>query len=45
MLTHNMYMETFDLHEQILCVSEDLLSELLCIHNVDIGTYDLHGLI
>ena len=29
----------------ILCVSEGFLSELLCIHNVGMGTFDLHGLI
>ena len=40
-----MYRETFDLHELILCVSEGLLSELLCVHNVGIETFDLHGLI
>ena len=37
--------ETFDLHGQILCVSEGFLSELLCVHNVGIETFDLHGLI
>ena len=36
---------TFDLHGLILCVSEDFLSELLCIHNVDIETYGHYGLI
>ena len=34
---------TFDLHGLILCVSEDVLSEFLCIHNVGMGTFDLHG--
>ena len=29
---HNVGIETLDLHGQILCVSEDLLSELLCVH-------------
>ena len=28
-----------------LCVSEDVLSELLCIDNVCSETFDLHGLI
>ena len=37
--------ETFVLHELILCAPEALLSELLCIHNVGMETYDLHGLI
>ena len=36
---------TFVLHELILCVSEGVLSELLCTHIVDIGTFYLHGLI
>ena len=36
---------TFDFYALILCVSEGVLSELLCIHIVDIGTFDLHGLI
>ena len=36
---------SFDLHGLILCVSEGVLSELLCIHNVGMGTFDLHGLI
>ena len=36
-------METFDTHELILSVSEDFLSELLCIHNVYIETFGLHG--
>ena len=39
-----MDMETFDPHELILCVSEDLLFELLCVDNVDIETFDPHGL-
>ena len=26
-------------------MSEGVLSELLCIHNVGMGTFDLHGLI
>ena len=38
-------METFDLHELILCVSEVQLGKLLCSHTVDRGTFDLHGLI
>ena len=33
------------LHGSILSVSEDFLSELLCIHNVDIETFVLHELI
>ena len=37
--------ETFGLHELILCVSEGLLSELLCVHIVGIGTFGPHGLI
>ena len=36
-------METFDLRGLILCVSEGVLSELLCIHIVGMGTFDLHG--
>ena len=28
----------------ILCVSEGFLSELLCIHNVGMGTFDIHEL-
>ena len=36
---------TVDLHALILCVSEGCVSELLCIHIVDIGTSDLHALI
>ena len=35
----------FGLHELILGVSEDSLSLLLCIHNVDMKTFGLHGLI
>ena len=35
----------FCLHGLILCVSEGVLSGLLCAHIVDIGTFDLHGLI
>ena len=38
-------LKTFDLYVLILCVSEGVLSELLCTHIVDIGTFDLHGLI
>ena len=38
-------MGTFGLHELILCVSEGVLSELLCIHIVGIGTFGLHELI
>ena len=35
-------METFGLHGLILCVSEGVISELLCIHIVGIETFDLH---
>ena len=45
MWIHNECTLTFDLHGPILCVSEDFLSQLLCIHNVDMGSFDLHGLI
>ena len=45
MWIHNVGTETFDPHGLILCVSEDVLSELLCVHIVDIETFDLHGLI
>ena len=45
MMIHIIDMETFDLHELILCVSEGVFSVLLCIHIVDIGAFDLHGLI
>ena len=38
-------MGTFGLHGLILCDSEDVLSELLCIHNVGMGTFGLHELI
>ena len=37
-------METFGLHELILCVSEGFLSELLYVHNVGIETFDLYEL-
>ena len=37
-------METFGLHELILCVSEDFYSKLLHTYNGDMGTFDLHGL-
>ena len=43
---HTVGMETFYHHGLILCVSEDYSSELLCIHNLGIGTFfDRHGLI
>ena len=42
---HTVGMETFYHHGLILCVSEGFLSQLLCIHNVDIETYGLHELI
>ena len=32
-------------HALIICVSEGVLSELLCIHIVDMGSFDLNGLI
>ena len=35
----------FHLYELTLYVSEGALSQLLCIHIVDMGTYDLHGLL
>ena len=38
-------MGTFDPHGPILCVSEGVLSELLCIRIVGIGIFYLHGLI
>ena len=38
-------MEPSDLHGLILCVSEGFLYELLCIHNVGMGSFDLHELI
>ena len=39
------FSETFDPHGLILCVSEGVLSELLHIHIVGMGTSDLHALI
>ena len=36
-----MDMETFDLHELILCVTKGLLSQLLCAHNVGMETFEL----
>ena len=36
---------TWELFPFMLCVSEDVLSELLCIGNVCSETFDLHGLI
>ena len=38
-------LETFVPHGLTLCVSEGLLSVLLCIHNVGKETSGLHGLI
>ena len=38
-------METFDLHGLILCVSEDFLAELLCVHNGGTEKFYLHELI
>ena len=37
--------ESFGLHELILCVSEGVLSPLLCIHIVGMETFGLHELI
>ena len=37
-------MGIFDLHGLILCVSEGVLSEMLCIHIVCTGTFDLYEL-
>ena len=42
---HIVGMGTSGLHGLILCVSEGVLSELLCAHIVGIGTFDLRGLI
>ena len=42
---HNGGIGSFDLHGQILYVSEGVLSLLLCNHNVGMETFDLHGLI
>ena len=42
MLIHIVCMETYDLHGLILCVSEGLLSVLLCFHNGDIETFSPH---
>ena len=36
-------MGTFGPHGLILCVSEGFLYQSLCVHNVDMETYDLHG--
>ena len=36
---------TFGLHELLLSAYEDCQYELLCIHSVDMETFDLHGLI
>ena len=35
----------YQLHELFLCVSEVVLSKLICVHNVGIGTFGLHELI
>ena len=45
MWNYNECMETFVLHELILCVSEDYDIELPYVHSVGIETFDLHGLI
>ena len=46
MWIHNEYIQAFDLdHGLILCVSEGLLFELLCIHIEGMETFDLHELI
>ena len=42
---HHVLHLTYLEHALILCVSEGVLSDLLCIHIVDIGTFGLHGLI
>ena len=41
----NVVMETFDLHELILCGSEGFLYELLCIHIGGMETVDLYAMI
>ena len=38
-------METFDLYELILCVSEGLRCKWMRIHNVGMEKFDLHELI
>ena len=39
-------LRTFDLMQRFyLCVSEGILSEVLCIHIKGMGTFDLHALI
>ena len=38
-------MWTFHLYESSLYVSEGVLSELLCIYNAGMETFDLHGLL
>ena len=45
MWIHNVGMGSFDLHGLILCVSEGVLSQLLCIHIVGMETFDLRALI
>ena len=35
---------TFDLYGLLLCVSEGVLSELLCVYIVDMGTFDFDAL-
>ena len=40
---HSLGIETFDLDELILCVFEDLLSELLYIHIACMETFVPHG--
>ena len=42
---HNVGIETFNLHELILCACKDFLYVLLCVHAVGMETFDLHGLI
>ena len=42
--SHTVNIETFDLHELIVCVSEDGIAEWLCSHTVDTETLALHEL-
>ena len=42
---NTVWMGTFGLHELISCVAEGYFSELICVYNVGIKTFDLHGLI
>ena len=40
-----MDIRTFGPHALISCVFKGVLAELLCVHIVDIETFDLHALI